>query len=117
MQLGLVGEGAGERALAAVRLELEVLEAAGGVLAQAAADDDPVATRLGAVRLHARSLDAAWVVRHHPDGTFTQGGPLAALVEAVGAEPSDVTGNDTLSGGKMGAEAPCRGLCSGSWPL
>ena len=51
--LGLIRERAGERVPARVRIELEVLEAARErVLAQAAADDDLVATRLDAVLVH-----------------------------------------------------------------
>src|SRR5436305_14818136 len=46
MQLRLVREGAGERGLAGLRGELEVLEEPRKRFAQAAADDDPVAARL-----------------------------------------------------------------------
>src|SRR5262245_55969576 len=49
VQLGLVGEGAGERADPAAGVELEVLEAVGDVLTEASADDHPVALRRCAV--------------------------------------------------------------------
>src|SRR6266536_91906 len=46
VQLGRVGEIAGERGLAFVRLELELVECAREGQSQATADDDPVAARL-----------------------------------------------------------------------
>jgi len=52
VQLGLVGEVPGERGLAGPRVDLEVTECVGEVLAEPPADDDPVAQVITDLLIH-----------------------------------------------------------------
>jgi hypothetical protein len=65
-----------------------VLEGASEALAETAADDDPVATRLCDF-MHVQRLAGGWVSPHHPERKFTLGESTPFLEETQVAPAGD----------------------------